>query len=61
MMLDPDDYEVSVPVQLTDGYWKEITSWAFENSIVVKFAYGRVYFKDTEEATLFKLRFGKNE
>jgi hypothetical protein len=60
-MLDPDDYEASVPVQLTDRFWKDIMVWAAANHIIVKFAYGRVYFKDTQEATLFKLRFGIND
>jgi hypothetical protein len=51
-------YEALVPVQLTDEKVKLFTPWFKERRIKSYFAYGKYYFKNSEDALAFKLKFG---
>lgn len=59
MIPDPSEY----PVSISDGNFllfkiPKYSIWLQQNDIPVKFYSGRIYFKEEEHATLFKLRFG---
>lgn len=59
MIIDITNFPIILkipPLSLSEK--NSILAWAGANGIAVQIAFGNVYFKEVEHATLFKLRFG---